>query len=441
MIIFSHTLTPRLQYVVNFLADYFSTTIRIICDEDSYLEDPDPHKINYSFHRLAPDEVWIHSHALLFETAVRQVKIEVFEQQAVDPATGPFKAFFKTEGDYGFDLMAGIFFLLSRYEEYLPHKKDAFGRYAAENSVAFREGFIHLPLVNIWLQDFSNFLEKKFTGLNLQLPPFSFHPTYDIDMAWSYKNKGAKRNAGAFIKMFFTGRWRSMLRRIKVLQGKRKDPYDVYEWLEDLHRQFNLHPTFFFLVAQHTGRYDKNIDIENPEFRQLIRQIAADYTVGLHPSWASGDHPQMLTREKEILEGITEAPVTLSRQHFIRFELPLTYRRLIALGIKTDFSMGYGSINGFRASVARPFYWYDLKNETITPLLLEPFCFMEATAYYEHGQSPEAALEEMKQYLEVTRQYNGRLTTIWHNSFLGTEPRFDGWREAYANFLAAARPK
>jgi hypothetical protein len=53
--------------------------------------------------------------------------------------------------------------------------------------------------------------------------------------------------------------------------------------------------------------------------------------------------------------------------------LPETFRHLLDTGIQEDFSMGYGSINGFRASVASPFYWYDLEKEQTTYLLLYPF--------------------------------------------------------------------
>ena len=75
------------------------------------------------------------------------------------------QAFFKSEGDYPFDIFSAVFYLLSRYEEYLPHKKDMYGRYAHENSLAFKEGFLNLPLINIWLEDFKNVLKKKFPSL------------------------------------------------------------------------------------------------------------------------------------------------------------------------------------------------------------------------------------------------------------------------------------
>lgn len=441
MIIYSHTLTPRLQYVVDFLSQYFNVPIKIICDDAKYKAANEPHKINYSYQRLLKDEVWIHSHVLLFETAIRQVKIECFEQSSIAHDSQDYKAFFKVDGDFGFDPFAGIFYLLTRYEEYLPNKKDSYGRYAHENSLAFKESFLHLPLINIWLHDFKTLLEQKFSGIKLTPPKFHFQPTYDIDSAWSFKNKGTKRNAGAITKLFISGKWRGMADRIRVLRGKKNDPYDAYQWMDELHQQFDLHPIYFFLVAIQKGKVDKNIDVNNPEFRHLVQHLASKYKFGLHPSWASSDHPTFLPKEKSVLEEISGHAVFCSRQHFIRFDLPTTYRRLVTIGITDDFSMGYGSINGFRASIATPFYWYDLKNDFATSLVLHPFCFMEATSYYEQSYNAEEAFREMMQYYKVTKSYNGTMITIWHNSFLGTDPMFDGWREIYQKFISAMKGK
>ena len=74
--------------------------------------------------------------------------------------------------------------------------------------------------------------------------------------------------------------------------------------------------------------------------------------------------------------------MVISRQHFIRFTLPDTYRQLINAGIKEEFSMGYGSVNGFRASVALPFYWFDLEKNEATSLLVYLFCFMDANSFF-----------------------------------------------------------
>ena len=97
--------------------------------------------------------------------------------------------------------------------------------------------------------------------------------------------------------------------------------------------------------------------------------------------------------------------------------------------------MGYGSINGFRASVASPFYWYDLEKEETTYLVVHPFCYMEANSFYEQQITSLLALEEMLHYYKEVKKVNGTLITIWHNNFLGTDEKFKGWREVYAAFI------
>jgi hypothetical protein len=118
--------------------------------------------------------------------------------------------------------------------------------------------------------------------------------------------------------------------------------------------------------------------------------------------------------------------------------MPTTYRRLLEGGITHDHSMGYGSVNGFRASFTSAYLWYDLKKEEKTGLLIHPFCFMDANAYYEQQLDPEEALEEMIRYFQVIRSLNGTMITIWHNSFLGTEEEFRGWKEIYEQFVVMA---
>ncbi len=429
MLLFTHTITPRLKYIAGFIGqEILGHPFLITGDINEFKQQHGP-KINYSNDRISDDEIWIRPHSLLQETNIRLQSIDCFE------ANGR-KAFFKTGGDHPFDFFAAAFYLLSRYEEYLPHQKDAFGRYAHENSLAYKENFLDKPLVNNWLNDFRKVLQNKFPGS--QFPNFQFHflPTYDIDEAYSYKHKGWLRSAGAVGKAFFQGQWQSISERRKVLSGKQQDPFDSYGYMDQLHSKYGLKPNYFFLVAAKTGKYDRNILPKEKALQELIKQHGAAYETGIHPSWQSGDDTLRLGKEMETLEKITGKKVDCSRQHFIRFSMPQTFRQLIAAGIRKDFSMGYGSINGFRASVASPFYWYDLEKEETTSLLLFPFCFMEANSFYELKYSPQQALDEMRHYYKEIKSVNGTMITIWHNTFLGTDRKFTGWREVYERFLA-----
>lgn len=428
MILFANTITHRLKYICDFIGtEITGESIPITDNVLSFAEHAGP-KINYSDERLTQEELWIQPYLLLFEKNIHELQIDCFEIKG-------YKAFFKTNGDFPFDIFAASFYLLSRYEEYLPHQKDMYERYAYENSLAYKAGFLNKPLVNIWLQEFKALLQAQFPALSTRSSTFNFLPTYDIDEAYSYKHKDWKRSAGAAIKDLLRGDWRRFRLRRKVLNNELADPFDSYEWIDNLHRPYQLKPRYFFLVAEQTGKFDRNILPKEIALHTLIRQHADKYDIGIHPSWQSGDDSLLIQQEKERVEHIIQKKIVASRQHFIRFTLPDTYRHLIESGIKKDFSMGYGSINGFRASVASPFYWYDLGTDQATYLLLYPFCYMEANSFFEQKYSSQQALAEMRYFYSEVKKVNGTFITIWHNTFLGTDKRFSGWRDIYARFV------
>jgi hypothetical protein len=428
VIIYANRITPRLQYVADFVGKEITGESFQLTTDDFFFNDYNGPKINYGYETVSNDELLIVNYPLLFEDSIRKQNISCFR-------LNDFPAFFKSEGDYPFDIFSAIFYLLSRYEEYLPHEKDEYGRYAHENSIAFKEGFLNIPLVNIWIEDFKKALKKKFSSLSFKSSTFNFQPTYDIDEAYAFKNKEVVRIVGGLAKSVVKGEWAIANERLKVLRDKKKDPYDAYEWMDKLHESNNLKPIYFFHVAMEKGKHDKNISPSHPSMQQLIKQHAEKYPIGIHPSWKSGDDEGQLEKEIKLLESTSGKKISASRQHYIRFRLPHTFRSLIAAGITNDYSMGYGSINGFRASVASSFYWYDLKKEQQTNLLLHPFCFMEANSFFEQKYLPQRAYEEMMYYYNTVKAVNGELITIWHNNFLGSNRLFQGWKEVYRDFV------
>lgn len=413
MLLFSNTRSSRLEYIASFL---FKEVLQLDISFTNNIEDVQSFsgkKIVYAPDITINGAVHIIPHELLFEDDIKQQTISIFQHKKNI-------AFFKTEGDHAFDILAASFYLLSRYEEYLPHQKDMYHRYAHENSLACKENFLHLPLINIWLHDFAMQhwgISSTYTSL--------FIPTYDIDIAYSYKGKGWLRNIGGFIKS-------PSLQRVQTILGKRKDPFDCYDELDALHRQYSLQPLYFFLMANKNGKYDKNILPHKPEQQGIVKKIASQYNLGIHPSWASYLNASVIEEEIKTLEAISSKKITSSRQHYIYFNLPEGYQLLLDCGITDDYSMGYGSINGFRASTGSSFFWFDLKQNQQTTLRVHPFCFMEANSLYEQRYTPQQALEELKTYHTVCREYNCDCVTVWHNHLLGIPT----WMEMYRSFLA-----
>lgn len=406
----------------------------ILTDSKEEFIDHNGAKINYSDKPIDHEEFQIKPHNLLFETEIKQQEINCFEWNGL-------KVFFKTTGDIPFDIFAAAFYLLSRYEEYLPHQKDEYGRYAHSNSLAYKENFLQQPLINLWLNE----LSKINSAFNIQYSTFKFIPSYDIDIAFAYQHQPLLLNLYGFYRDLFVGNFEKFIERGNVYSGWKKDPFDVYDWLDELHQQHNLDPLYFFLVAQKRKGVDKNISPRKKAMQDLIKRIGDKYETGIHPSWQCGgrltvdgrpsEENDLLKNEISILQNITQHTVTKSRQHYLRFTVPKTFRRLIAAGITDEYSMGYGTINGFRASYTLPFYWFDLEKNETTNLLLHPFCFMDANSIFEQKYSVEQTAEELQHYFDVVKKVNGELITLFHNHFLTEQEQWFAWRKMYENFL------
>ena len=431
MLVYSAHITPRLQYIVNVFAQEIDIAPWALTTNIEEFNAATDAKINYSDCLANTNCIQIQPCKLLFEKGVSQQQINCTVQDGV-------KVFFQNESDTGFDIFAAAFYLVSRYEEYLPHPKDGHGRFSHENSFAYKEGFLQLPLVNIWIENFKKIIVSKFPNYRFRQKQFTFLPTYDIDIAWSYLHKGFFRTAGNLLKDFFTLHFSGFTQRSRVLSGMEKDPFDTFDWLNEIHAEYDLAPRYFFLVAESLSGYDKNISPHHPAMKQLIATISAKNKIGLHPSWNSNTDEKILQKEKKLLEKISGENITASRQHYLKFSFPHTFRALINAGITKDFSLGYSGDNGFRASLASPFTWYDLEKETETPLTIYPFCFMEGTSIFYKKQTPVQALEELKHLHNEVKKVNGFFCTLWHNSSLSNINEYKGWKNMYISFLRSA---
>lgn len=408
--------SPRLRYVLDWvLRERLGLDYRLV---DSRSPETVPH---ISYGTETPGSIFIPGDGLLYETGTR----------TYDPETNGWQE----SRSFSFDVLSGIFFLLSRYEEYGAFEKDVHGRYPHTASILFRKGLLETPVVDIWVQQLGERLQQQFS-LNIKKPAFRFRPSYDIDIAYSYLHKGTRRTAG--------GLFRDLLRRpagvnarLKVLSGRRSDPYDSFAFLRELHETYRLEPLYFILSAMQPSAFDKNIDPRHPSMPALVKGFAAEGLTGMHPSYYSSEEPARFAAERQWLEATTGQPVMRSRQHYIRLFFPRTYRLLLQQDIRDDYSMGYSTHTGFRAGTSHSFSWYDLEQEQVTTLRVHPFCFMDTTAHYDMGLGVAAAFDRLQQLHGELRRLGGTLIPVFHNFSLGTDPEWKGWPVAYRDFLGS----
>ena len=96
---------------------------------------------------------------------------------------------------------------------------------------------------------------------------------------------------------------------------------------------------------------------------------------------------------------------------------------LIKNGIKEDYSMGYADSHGFRASIATPFSFFNLKDNSETNLKIYPFMMMDTTLHDYLGLEPDKYLEAVMPVIEEVKACKGTLSGIWHNYAMADNPR------------------
>ncbi|MGB0999923.1 MAG: polysaccharide deacetylase family protein [Flavobacteriales bacterium] len=431
LLIYVEQSPPRLIYTFKHVFKYLlGVPYELTSDLQQFVSFCGP-KLSYTKKQLSSD-LHIHAQDLLFEKGVDDPELEltvrngksyIFEHQC--------------ESDLTYDPFAAIFFFISRYEEYMIHCKDSHQRFPAEASFASEHQLLHKPVVDLWALELLEVLLDQFPHLVYKKRKFKAVNTIDVDQAFSIKEKGFIRTSSILLRSLLSFKFSQFRQQISVLLGKSKDPFDTFSFIFN---KTKLHPKIehrFFVLLGDYGTYDKNIHPRKKAFKSLIKSMADYAFVGIHPSYRSNETKAILKEELLQLKQLIHRGISSSRQHYLKLELPKTYRHLIDLGISEDYTMGFASQSGFRAGTCTPFYFYDLDLEYETPLLVHPFCVMEASLKHYQGLDPEEAKAHINMFIKEVKQVEGTFISLWHNESLSENELWKGWKSVYVEMLKA----
>lgn len=416
-----HISAPRLLYI---LQELFTRRLGIDYQLTDNFEDFQSYtgpKINYS-HYECEGALQIVPHEIITGEQLTNYHLSVKHHNTWDTVM------LQQQGEIPFELFAASFYLLSRYEEYLPHKVDDHGRFEADQSLAVQYGFIETPLVDKWALQLKAVLEKHFGPIPAAPPEYRFVSTFDIDTAYLYKGLEQERQLRKLVKSITFLNVTNLSEQFNVRKGKLQDPYDTYDYIAQVTNNCKV---LFFVLSGGESEFDELIPVETPEMQGLLKSLGKQYTIGLHPSYESFDNKEMIVREKQILEETIQQTVAMSRQHFLRFRLPQTMNLLIECGIKEDYSMAYGDIAGFRASTAHPFLFFDLEHNKVTDLLMYPPALMDVTLRYSMNLTIHAAITKAEQLIQEVKLVNGVFISLFHNSNLSATNEWLPWKEVF----------
>ncbi len=424
--------TNRVDYVCDLLlGNLLGAEWKLTNNQDNFFAYDGP-KINYTRNVLQAKSVHIPASGFLQERGVHYFQPEIRWEQEI-PLLFPDP----DDQGTGFDLFSAVFFMVSRYEEYLPHKTDAYGRFEASESFAFKNHFLQKPVVNHYVLILKKHLLNMFPDLSLQDHAFTFFPTYDIDVAYAYKGRGLIRSFLGTVRSLAKRDFQAIAERVRVLLRKGKDPFDTFDYQLSLSKQSGIKACYFFLLGDY-GHYDKNIAHYSKSLWSLIKKIGDYAHVGIHPSFASNGDDFLPGIETKRLSNILNQEIRISRQHYLKLHIPATYQKLLEENMSHDFTMGFAGQPGFRAGICVPFKFYDLQSEKKTPLIIVPFAVMDGTFRQYLGLNPEQALPVIKRLIDEVAQVGGMFVSLWHNDSLCDCGAWKGWKEVYEEMYFAA---
>ena len=410
---------PRIRYVFEFIRIQWNLDELIFLDKKSLSADNVTPFINYS------NEALPQSSAQFIPGPITQEGKKIIPDlpEWIDGLPYFFKSNNLATGIVSYDIPGMIFYMLSRMEEYENSGRDSLGRMEGRNSFAQKNGFLHLPVVDLWIEK----LAKLYFKEGIPKSGSKFNLTVDIDIAWAFANRPLWENLGGAFKELIFLRRKKFQARLAVWAGLNQDPFEVYDYLkkiQDLHGAVQ----YFILLGDRT-KLDRNFHWKNPAFNTLIKKLSGYSDPGLHPSSLASGNLFLLRKEKQRLESILGKDVKKSRQHYLLMKLPETYRDLLSAGISEDYTMGFHDLPGCRAGTTKSFFWYDLEMEKTTDLKIYPFYVMDVTLNnYMNLSVPEAAkwMQKQKEQFEL---WNLPMTLVWHNSSFFESDGWKGWRE------------
>ena len=348
----------------------------------------------------------------------------------------------------GIDIFASSFFMLARWEEYANSSRDSHNRFPAGESLACKKDFLHRPVVNEYVEMLWSILTYLKCGQKRKEKIFRTIATHDVDAPFLHAMKGPfdaiRRMGGDFIKRKDL---KTALNNFslwsKISMGHTKhDPFNTFDHIMDVSEQHGLQSTFLFMTDCSRPEYDGNYSITHKFLRRLLADIhARGHEVGLHSSYESFDDPIRMKRESDILktvcfeEGVGQQR-WMSRQHYLRWATPATFKNLEVAGMDYDSTLSYAGRAGFRCGVCYEYPAFDILARSRLSVRERPLLVMESTVidkFYMGLGSGEKAFSFIKSIKETCRRFKGDFVILWHNTRLIDT----GERQLYSLILQA----
>jgi hypothetical protein len=338
------------------------------------------------------------------------------------------------------DILSAALFMLSRWEESRPGPRDAHGRFPATASVALRQGFLDRPIVDEYALILGQWLSRLRPAWHAAPAPGSLELSHDIDSLRRFRGPraAARGVASALLRRRDPiGAWQSFREGLtELLRPEDAVNFRGVAELAELSRRRGLRSTFYVMTGEPRPP-DSDFRWNWPPLRTLIGALReGGCEIGLHPSYRACEDAERLRAEKARLDELLGETYYGSRQHFLRFKVPATWRMLEDAGLRSDATVGYADHEGFRTGTCHPFRPFDLDRDRELTIWERPLVVMDATLRHYRRLDPAAAGERLDLLYRRCDAVGGALSVLWHNSSL--HGCWAPWAAAYRKLLESS---
>ena len=429
--IFTDKYTNRLKYVTDHIFKrILGQSVNIVNKVEDLPTLSSSPLIVYSDTLKVKGALHIIPNGLLFKKGVREYDITISTWEGE-------KVFFSTSGgDIPFDIFSASFYLLSRYEEYLPIKEnfDSKGCFISEKSLAYKEGFLQTPLVDVWALKLEDKLKTLFTNyIPAQEKRFRFLPIISINTPYRYRTYSILGNILRLGKKVFERDWSELKKQLRVLLRIDQDPYCNVDKIVELHNRNSLRPLFALRMSRKKW-YKRPIYFAYSTYKKVL---CRNYQIALCMSGVASYSASQLKFEQKFISSIFKTRIVTSVSGVSEYVISKFYRNLSNSRIKDDFSMSYPDRIGFRNSTCTPFRVYDLNIEEYYRVDVHSVPFT-TWSLKKMGLTKEEIVNAATSMAKTVKALRGEFIIASHNDNFVDSSHLKGWSSTYEYIIRYA---
>lgn len=305
------------------------------------------------------------------------------------------------------DIVQSVFYILTNYEEAIQKEAlfyDQHKRFKAQNRILYRENYYDRPLVNEYAKLICELSKQIGIEGMWNIPEkMSFHITHDVDYPYEI-------TFGDRVQIQLFNRILGLPIKRKISRGS--------EIIDTVERENGIISSWYFKGGG-ASKFDDKYQLRNKKNLQFVSSLKRrGCEIGYHYSYDASVNESLAQQEYSNVKETLHLDYVCGRNHFLRYEIPISWRIYEKIGIYYDTTQGCAECEGFLRGICIPYKLFDLQEGRELDVWEIPLVVMDGTLRgeaYGHYDAEEA-LKRILELMQTAKEFSGVFSMLWHNT-------------------------